>query len=113
MVSESQYQEAVILIVDDQSTIIILLESMLKSAGYKNIHSTNNSSTVLDLYKNLRPDLMLLDIQMPDVDGFQVMGQLKVANRNNEYLPILVLSAEQDQEIRHRALDSGAKDFFE
>ncbi len=112
MVSESQYQEAVILIVDDQSTVIILLESMLKSAGYKNIHSTTKSSTVLDLYRNLRPDLMLLDIQMPDVDGFQVMGQLEVANRKNEYLPILVLSAEQDQETRHRALDSGAKDFL-
>ncbi len=112
MVSESQCQEATILIVDDQSTNIILLESMLKAAGYQNVHSTTNSGSVLELYKTLKPDLILLDIRMPEVDGFQVMGQLKVAKRQDEYLPILVLSAEQDQEIRHRALDSGAKDFL-
>ena len=112
MVSDSQCQDAVVLIVDDQPTNLVLLENILRAADYKNIHSTTQSPEVLELYKNLQPDVLLLDIQMPEVDGLQVIGQLKVAHPRNTYLPILLLSAEQDMDIRLKALKAGAKDFL-
>ncbi|MCZ6799058.1 MAG: response regulator [Nitrospirae bacterium] len=111
MISETQRKNAKILIVDDQSTNVMLLETILKSAGYQNIHTTSNSKGTLDLFRVLNPDLVLLDIRMPDVDGFQVMGQLKVL-KPHDYLPILVLSAETEQSVRVQALDAGAKDFL-
>jgi putative two-component system response regulator len=111
MISEAERKNAKILIVDDQSTNAMLLETILKSTGYENIHTTSNSTECIDLFKVLKPDLVLLDIRMPEVDGFQVMGQLKVL-KPHDYLPILVLSAETEQSVRLQALDAGAKDFL-
>ena len=111
MISEPERQKATILIVDDQYTNIMLLEGILKMAGYKNVHSTTHSGEVVGMFRTLQPDLILLDIRMPEVDGFQVMGQLKVIFPQT-YLPILVLSAEQDQKTRLKALEAGAKDFI-
>ena len=111
MISQHQYQHASLLIVDDQMTNVMLLENILQAAGYRNLHSTTDSRDVTSLFKEHNPDLILLDIRMPHLDGFQVMGQLKVINQQ-PYLPILVLTAEEDRETRLRALESGAKDFL-
>ncbi|GJL54751.1 MAG: two-component system response regulator [Nitrospirales bacterium] len=111
MISQQQCQKAAILIVDDQMTNIMLLENILKTAGYTNVHSTTESGEVVKLYRELNPDLICLDIRMPEVDGFQVMGQLKIINKRS-YLPILVLTSEEDRGTRLRALESGAKDFL-
>ena len=111
MISQHQCQKASILIVDDQMTNIMLLENILQSAGYTNVHSTANSSEALKLFREVSPDLICLDIRMPEVDGFQVMGQLKIVNKRS-YLPILVLTSEEDRATRLRALESGAKDFL-
>ncbi|WP_447969390.1 HD domain-containing phosphohydrolase [Nitrospira sp. M1] len=111
MISQHQCQKAAILLVDDQMTNIMLLENILQAAGYTNVHSTTESSDVVKLYRELNPDLICLDIRMPEVDGFQVMGQLKIINKRS-YLPILVLTSEEDRGTRLRALESGAKDFL-
>jgi putative two-component system response regulator len=111
MISQQQCQNATILIVDDQMTNIMLLESILQNAGYTNIHSTQDPTQVVSLFKELTPDLICLDIRMPEINGFQVMGQLKII-QNDTYLPILVLTSEEDRETRLRALESGAKDFL-
>ena len=112
MISQQQCQNASLLIVDDQKTNVMLLENILQAAGYKNFHSTTDSREVKTLFRELKPDLILLDIRMPHLDGFQVMGQLKVISKQS-YLAILVLSAEEDRETRLRALESGAKDFLQ
>lgn len=111
MISQQQCQNATILIVDDQMTNILLLESILQSAGYINIHSTQEPTEVVGLVKELNPDLICLDIRMPQINGFQVMGQLKIIQKEM-FLPILVLTSEEDRETRLRALESGAKDFL-
>ena len=111
MISQQQCQNATILIVDDQMTNILLLESILQNAGYTKIHSIQDSTQVVSLVKELNPDLICLDIRMPQINGFQVMGQLKII-RKDAYLPILVLTSEEDRETRLRALESGAKDFL-
>lgn len=111
MISQQQCQNACILIVDDQMTNIMLLESILRNAGYTQVHSTQDPTQVMSLFKELSPDLICLDIRMPELNGFQVMGQLKIINKH-AFLPILVLTSEEDRETRLRALESGAKDFL-
>ncbi len=111
MISQQQCQNATILIVDDQMTNIMLLESILQNAGYMNVHSTQDPTQVVPLFKQLNPDLICLDIRMPELNGFQVMGQLQIINKD-AYLPILVLTSEEDRGTRLRALESGAKDFL-
>lgn len=111
MISQQQCQNATILIVDDQMTNIMLLESILQNAGYTHIHSIQDPTQVVPLFKELNPDLICLDIRMPELNGFQIMGQLNII-RQNAYLPILVLTSEEDRETRLRALESGAKDFL-
>jgi len=111
MISQQQCQNATILIVDDQMTNIMLLESILQHAGYTHVHSTQDPAQVVPLFKELNPDLICLDIRMPQLNGFQIMGQLKIIHQH-AYLPILVLTSEEDRETRLRALESGAKDFL-
>ncbi|QWR77812.1 HD domain-containing phosphohydrolase [Candidatus Magnetomonas plexicatena] len=106
-----QIYEAAILIVDDQQTNVALAEKMLKAEGYKNILTTTDSRCVVDLYKFHKPDLILLDLNMPNMDGFQVMTELKKIE-SNTYLSIMVLTAYTDRTIRVKALEHGAKDFL-
>lgn len=107
-IAESEILTASILVVDDEKPNIILLEQMLEDAGYTNVVSTMNPLEVCGLHRKSRYDLILLDLLMPDLDGFQVMEQLK-ANERDAYLPILVITARPDHKLR--ALRAGAKDF--
>jgi DNA-binding response OmpR family regulator len=108
MVSSSDILNANILIVDDQSANVILLEQMLRGAGYASVTGTLDSHQVFELHKNNRYDLILLDLQMPDLDGFQVMESLKTIETEG-YLPVLVLTAQPAHKLR--ALRAGARDF--
>ncbi len=101
---------AKILIVDDEPGNILVLERMLKFSGFKNINSTQNGQEVAELYNSFSPDLILLDLMMPNFDGFDVMKSLK-EKMGDDYLPILILTAQRDHPTRLRALESGAKDF--
>jgi adenylate cyclase len=98
-----------ILIVDDQAVNILLLERMLRGAGYVSITSTQQSGEVCELHLRNRYDLILLDIQMPDMDGFQVMESLNEIEPDG-YLPVLVITAQPGHKLR--ALQTGAKDFI-
>src|ERR1041385_1726454 len=108
MISRSDILKASILIVDDQENNILLLEQMLRGAGYLSITSTQEPREVCELYRKTRHSLILLDLQMPGMDGFEVMEGLK-AIETNGYLPILVQTAQPAHRLR--ALKSGAKDF--
>lgn len=108
MISSSDIFHGKILIVDDQEANILLLERMLCGAGYASIASTTNPLEVCALHLKNRYDLILLDLQMPILDGFQVMEGLKEIETEG-YLPVLVITAQPDHMLR--ALKAGAKDF--
>jgi len=108
VIDSSDVLRASILIVDDKKENILLLEQMLRNAGYVSISSTTNPVEVSQLHRRNRYDLILLDLQMPVMDGFQVMESLKDVETEG-YLPVLVLTAQPDHKLR--ALKAGAKDF--
>jgi PAS domain S-box-containing protein len=108
MVSTDDILNASILIVDDQESNVQLLEHMLREAGYTRVSSTMNPYEVCALHRKNRYDLILLDLQMPGMDGFQVMEALKT-NPADAYLPVLVITAQPGHKLR--ALQAGAKDF--
>ncbi len=98
-----------ILIVDDQPVNVQLLEQVLAETGYTQVSSTLNPQTVCSLHEENNYDLILLDLKMPVMDGFQVMEGLK-KNTTDRYLPVIVLTAEPGHKLR--ALQAGAKDFI-
>jgi signal transduction histidine kinase len=109
MISSSDILKANILIVDDQEANVTLLEQMLESAGYVSITSTRNPREVCELHRKNRYSLILLDLQMPGMDGFQVMEEMK-AIETGGYLPVLVQTSQPNHKVR--ALKAGAKDFI-
>jgi PAS domain S-box-containing protein len=109
MISASDILRASILVVDDQETNVQLLEQLLREAGYTNVTSTMKPQEVSALHRKHHYDLILLDLLMPDMDGFQVMEILKADNAEG-YLPILVITAQPGHKLR--ALQAGAKDFI-
>jgi serine phosphatase RsbU (regulator of sigma subunit) len=108
MVSSADILNAKILVVDDKEANVQLIERMLCVAGYTSVSSTTDSNEVSELHRKNRYDLILLDLQMPGMDGFQVMEGLKEIEAGG-YLPVLVITAQPDHKLR--ALEAGAKDF--
>jgi PAS domain S-box-containing protein len=106
--NESEILGASILIVDDQESNVILLEQLLAKAGYTSVASTMNPREVCALHRKNSYDLILLDLQMPGMDGFEVMAGLNT-NDTDGYLPVLVITAQPGHKLR--ALQAGAKDF--
>lgn len=109
MINEQEILNANILIVDDQPANLMLLEQMLSEVGYRHITSTINPNSVCALHRNNHYDLILLDLQMPGMDGFAVMEELKKMNPQG-YVPILVVTSQPGHKLR--ALTAGAKDFI-
>ncbi|WP_291986456.1 response regulator [Candidatus Accumulibacter sp. ACC007] len=108
LITESEMLGARILIVDDQESNVSLLEQMLIEAGYRFVTSTMDPREVCALHRKNRYDLILLDLQMPGMDGFQVMEGLKT-NTADSFLPVLVITAQPGHKLR--ALLAGARDF--
>jgi len=111
-VTDTHIKNARILIVDDEPKNVELLNQALKHEGYKNIESITDPREVLSIYKEFTPDLILLDLRMPHLDGFKVMDQLNAMNKYEPLPPILVLTAQKDDVICLRAFKKGARDFM-
>jgi len=109
MFSSSDILNASILIVDDKEANVLLLERMLRGAGYASIASTMDPHAVCEQHRDHRYDMILLDLQMPGMDGFRVMECLKEIELDS-YLPVLVITAQPEHKLR--ALQAGAKDFI-
>ena len=109
MISSFDILQGKILIVDDKNVNVLLLDQMLRTAGYVSVTSTMDSSQVCQLHYKNHYDLILLDLQMPVMDGFQVLEGLKELEAD-DYLPVLVVTAQPDHKLR--ALKAGAKDFI-
>ena len=102
-----------ILVVDDEPANVRLLERVLEREGYSNVIGTSDSSRALDLFRAFPPDLVLLDLRMPQPDGYAVLDMLRAELEPGEILPIVILTAETEPEAKKRALTAGAVDFLE
>jgi putative two-component system response regulator len=109
---EGALQQARILIIDDQPENVTLLRRVLSKAGYGEVQSTTDPGQAEVLYEAYRPDLVLLDLHMPEMDGFAVLERLRCLTARATYLPILVLTGDHDPLKRRRALAAGATDFL-
>ncbi|HEY0069631.1 MAG TPA: response regulator, partial [Chloroflexia bacterium] len=112
MEQQEIFQSAQILIVDDQEANVRLLEGLLRRAGYTRLVSTTDSRQATSLFTLLQPDLILLDLTMPHLDGFEVMASLRPLVPAGSYLPVLVLTADISREVKQQALSVGARDFL-
>ncbi len=110
MLDPKDFLEAHILIVDDRTANVQLLENLLHDAGYLNLMSTQDPTVVCELHQTYQFDLILLDIQMPVMDGFKVMADLIKMETKGDYTPILAMTVQPSHKLR--ALASGAKDFI-
>lgn len=111
LVSAAEILARRILVIDDEEPNVLLLASVLEREGYRDIHCVTDPTKALDAYVSLAPDIVLLDLMMPEVDGFQLLEAFKRHDRADEFRPVLVLTADATLQARRRALAVGAKDF--
>lgn len=104
------FSEARILLVDDSPDLVFIMEKILESEGYTNVVSTTDPTKVVDLFQAVRPDLILLDLHMPVVNGFEVMAALQEVGVGS--VPIVMLTGDRSPEAKVRGLRGGAKDFI-
>jgi putative two-component system response regulator len=100
-----------ILIIDDEPLNVALLEEMLSEAGYKQFRSVTDSRLALETCYSFAPDLILLDLMMPHVDGFSILHSLRSAG-DEVFLPVIVLTADANEKTKRAALGAGATDFL-
>ena len=109
--SQDVLRKARVFIVDDEPSNVRLLERILELNGRPMVRSTTDARETLSIVIEFEPDIILLDLHMPHLDGFGVMELLKTAIPPDSYLPILVLTADITAETKRRAFLAGAKDF--
>ncbi len=105
-------EESCILIVDDMSANVALLKAVLARAGYVNIHGTSDPRQVIDLYEKTQPDVVLLDLHMPEMDGMTVLTELRRSVPSMPLLPVIILGTDIDDQSKRLAIESGATDFL-
>lgn len=111
LVTQADINSRRILAIDDEEANVLLLRSVLEREGYTDIHCLTDSTRAMKAYVDLAPDIVLLDLMMPEVDGFELLEAFSRHDRADEYRPILVLTADTTLQARRRALSLGAKDF--
>ena len=104
--------KAKILIVDDEQANVRLLERILEMIGATRVVGTTDSREAIALFLDFQPDLVLLDLHMPNVNGFEIMEQIKALNADSCPVPVLVLTADITAKTKHFAFTCGAKDYL-
>ncbi|OZA94437.1 response regulator [Altererythrobacter sp. H2] len=111
LIDSSEILSRRILAIDDEEANVLLLRSLLEREGYSDVYGLTDPERALAAYVELEPDLVLLDLMMPGVDGFQLLEAFARHDRPDEFRPVLVLTADTTIQARRRALSLGAKDF--
>ncbi len=109
---QTEANNHLILVVDDDAANVHFLERLLSYGGYSNVITANSGTSALGQAIENQPDLILLDLHMPGIDGYEVLDILRASGGSNVYLPILVFTADITNEARRRALELGASDFL-
>lgn len=109
---ENEILASRILIIDDQPANLRLLEDLFIGEGLTHVVGTTDAKTALDLYTAFDPDLIVLDLMMPDLDGYAVLERLKRRGDPYDFRPVLVITADATAEAKRRSLALGAKDFL-
>jgi putative two-component system response regulator len=104
-------QNSRILIIDDKPENVLLLERILTESGYRHLRGITDSREALQTFFDFQPDLVALDLRMPHVDGIDVLKQMRSRIPPGDFVPVLVLTADNSQKTRREALSLGAKDF--
>ncbi|MCA9839899.1 MAG: response regulator [Trueperaceae bacterium] len=105
-------KKAKILIVDDQTPNLVLMERVLKAYDFNNVETTADTNYALELYKEEQPDLLILDLHMPQKNGFAMLESIAAIHAKDDYCPILILTADVNVEAKKQALSLGATDFI-
>ena len=111
IISEPLLDRMKILIIDDEQISVVILERLLKARGYSRIVGLTDSRQALETCDAFDPDLILLDLMMPNMDGYAVLEALR-SSGSETFLPIVVLTADVTEEAKERALEAGATDFL-
>lgn len=111
MIDEGLLFQSRILIVDDQAANVRLIEDLLRQHGFRALLGETSPRVALERFPEFQPDLVVLDLHMPEVDGLTVLAEIQRITDPNTYLPVIVLTADITREAKRRALASGAKDF--
>ena len=111
LVAPAEITSRRILAIDDEEANVLLLRSVLEREGYTDIHCLTDPTRAMKAYVELEPDIVLLDLMMPEVDGFELLEAFSRHDRAAEFRPVLVLTADTTLQARRRALSLGAKDF--
>lgn len=104
--------EARVLIVDDEPANTTILERMLRQVGYREVDVLNDATVAVARYEEFRPDIVLLDLHMPGIDGYEILGRIADPDRTGIRPPVVVLTADATRAARERALGLGASDFL-
>lgn len=105
-------KNARILIIDDQDSNILVLEELLLMKGYFNIHKVNDAREALAAMANIKPHLVLLDLMMPHLSGYDILDLMRAEGYMDGFMPVLVLTADATSEAKKMALEKGASDFL-
>jgi len=111
MITTQEIHNAKILIIDDELANVMVLKETLKQSGQTSIQSITDPREALVTFQDYQPDLVLLDLNMPHLNGFQVMAQIEEADPDN-HVPFMILTAQINQNTRLQALASGAREFL-
>src|SRR6185437_12408622 len=110
--SEELLSRARILVIDDEQANVRLLERMLLSGGFTEVRGVTDPRDAMGLFDEMQPDLVMLDLHMPHLDGYAVLDLLRAKLAPGDYLPVLVLTADTTRDAKERALSNGARDFL-
>ena len=110
--NEATLREAHILMVDDEVSSTCMMTNFLNRIGYAQLHSINDSTLVFDTIETFAPDLILLDLNMPGLDGFEILSALRADRHHEEQIPVLVLTGDTSAKNKRRALAAGATDLL-
>ncbi len=111
MISEPLLHRMKILVVDDDRISVTLLQQLLQRNGYTRVMGITDSRLAVEACTSFDPDLVLLDLIMPEVDGFAVLEALR-SEDSEDFLPVVVLTGDVSEESKARALEAGATDFL-
>lgn len=112
MNADPRWSRLKILIIDDEPMNVILLEQILRENNYTRLQSVTDSRKAQAAMADFQPDLILLDLMMPHLDGFTLLEEIRAAQNEDTFLPVLVLTADVNEKSKLRALAAGATDFL-